>query len=151
MVKRGETIQYLIESTSGIGTMRVEYTENHCVFKPAQITTGNADFVGTVSTPITSELGWIKNESGKDQVFRYRAVTIGATSAAWSCTLTLQPHIARIIHDTIVILVDNDAPINGTDGDGASIAGAGSTYIDTSTGRLYRNDGNSAMPIWVAM
>lgn len=150
LVKRGEIIQYLITGTSGIGTMRLEFTDNHQVWKPAQKETGDANFTGTVTTPITSEtLGWITNDSGRDLIFRWRATAV--TSGTFTCTLTLQTHIALRLQDTVVVLVDNDAPAGGADGDGASFAGSGSIYIDTSTGKHYRNEGTSAMTNWAAL
>ena len=150
MVLPGETIQYLITGTLGVGTMRLEYTTNHQKWEFAQIATGNAVFTGTVAVPIESEtIGWIKNETGKKCVYRWRCTT--ATSGTFSCTLTKQIAIAARIDSSVVVLVDNDAPVNGADGDGASFAGTGSIYIDKSAGMIYRNDGTAAMVNWVSM
>lgn len=73
------------------------------------------------------------------------------TSGTFTVTLTLQAHIALTIQDNVRVLVDNDAPVGGADGDGASFAGSGSIYIDSSTGILYRNEGTAAMTVWTSL
>jgi hypothetical protein len=40
------------------------------------------------------------------------------------------------------------APVNGTNGDGASWAGKGSIYIDETTPGMYQNTGTKASPVW---
>lgn len=145
MVKTGEILQYLLEATTGVGVIRIESTDNHIQWNTEVTVTG------TVASPITSELGRITNESGRDRIYRFHAVTIGATSTEWSCTLTKQPKPAFTIKDNILILVDNDAPVGGADGDGAGYAGAGSLYIDTAVGAIYRNEGTAAMTNWASL
>lgn len=45
---------------------------------------------------------------------------------------------------------DVGAPVNGTSGTGAGIAGIGSSYIDTATGNVYYNVGTKLSPIWTS-
>jgi hypothetical protein len=59
----------------------------------------------------------------------------------------ISSHFQRVFGD-VWVFGGADAPTDGTSGDGAGWAGPGSTYIRTSNGRHYHNEGTKASPTW---
>jgi hypothetical protein len=162
LVKREETIQYYLEmsgSDEGIARIILEYTtDGGQRWKTEKDSSGSAiDYTGTASSPLTTLvcIGQILNQSGKDKVYRWRCVSMDrTTSAALPCYLYLRQSIigAMNVSDGVYILVDDEAPTNGIDGDGAGYAGKNSLFIDTSsTGLIYRNDGDSRLVNWTTL
>ena len=142
-------MQYYIEMSGadeGIGVFKIEYTTNGGSTWVVEET-----FTGTVADPLVSLEGLtqVKNESGKDRVYRWRCHAY--TSGTVPCYLSRHIDAKATFADGLVLLSDDEAPASGTDGDGAGFAGPGSIYIDTDSGLIYRNDGNAAMPIWTTL
>ena len=143
-------------SDEGVARVRLEYTQDGGArWRTEKDLDGtDIDFTGTALDPLVGleVLTWIKNETPKPKVYRWNCVSMDRDVSAaipWS----LYNHIQfkqKWTWDT-GILVDDEAPASGTDGDGARFAGAGSIYIDTNAGQVYRNDGNSTNPIWTGI
>lgn len=148
MIKPGEYIQYLIDQTSAgaaSGYVVLEYTTNGTVWV-TDYANSSATFTAGSQT-----LGRIKNESGKGRVYRFRCTSI--TSGTISCNIQKQFGPSHIINraQNVCIIVGDDYPQSGTDGDGVEVAGGGSLYLDSATNLWYRNDGGVTMTNWVAL
>jgi hypothetical protein len=161
LIKPNETVQYFIEmsgSNEGIARMVLEYTQNggqRWIIETAQDGTA-IDLTGTIADPLLAldTQGFIKNESPKNKVYRWRAVTYDRTnSAEIPCYLSKHELIRGKLKldDSLFILWDDETPSSGIDGDGAQYAGKGSLYIDTDGGLLYRNDGTATETNWVSV
>ena len=160
LIRPGEELQYYIEvasGSSGVCRIRLEYTQDGGLrWRTEKDENGDdIDNTGTVGTPLTSlvDLGWIKNETSKNKLYRFNAVTFDRTNSD-TVTVHLSNHNPHRIHlyGDVWIIISEDLPVGGTDGDGAGFAGAGSQYHCTgAVSGVYRNEGNTTMPIWVAM
>lgn len=58
-------------------------------------------------------------------------------------------NLTQIANRDVWQIADPGAPTNGTSGTGAGFAGKGSTYVNTTTGDKYLNQGTKASPTWV--
>ena len=133
----------------GIGSIVLEYTTN-----------GGMTYVlvdtmtGTDADPLlgTEAIKYAKNESGKDQVYRWRC-TAYSGNAGIPCYLSnhIQTNVVMMLTASLAVLADSEAPASGVDGDGAGFAGTGSVYIDTSDGKIYSNVGTSSMTSWSSL
>ena len=161
MIKRNETVEYYIEMSGadeGIARLRLEYsTDGGQRWICEKDSAGDEiDYTGTAADPLVGlvVIGRNTNNSGKDRVYRWRCLSMNrATSATVPAYIYSRQSIqGSFMLDTgLGILWDNEAPNDGIDGDGVGYAGKGSLYIDTSTGLIYRNDGDTRLANWVTV
>lgn len=157
LIKPGETIQFYIDmnGVSGIGDVRLEYTTTGGVVWVTDDYQGEATrYVGTAESPLTDVVkhGFIKNESPKDRVYRWRCTSY--TSGPIPCYMNRHDPLTGKFQlgNAVYILWDDEAPLSGVDGDGAGFAGKASLFLHTAhPGLIYRNDGNATMPNWVSL
>jgi len=152
LIKPGEVLQYMIEITgsSPVGTAILQYsTDGGAVWKQERGADGELiSETGTMSS--LQVLGWVKNETAKNRLYRWFVTAITSGTIPLSLSKNPQPVHTFSLENGIYLFTNPESPNSGVDGDGAQIAGAGSFYIDTSTGKTYRNEGNATLPMWVS-
>jgi len=142
-----------VPTGTGVASIRLEYTQDGGQRWRTEKSKLGADISHSTGLTGTVVLEWVKNETPKNKLYRWNAVTFNrATSATVTWHLSNHnPNRTRLFGD-VWSIVSEDIPVSGTDGDGAGFAGAGSIYYCTgSISNIYRNDGNATMPIWKAM
>lgn len=72
-----------------------------------------------------------------------------SAKATW--TQNVWGMIKHLLNHNVWIRADDGAPVNGTTGTGAGIAGPGSIYIDYTNAIIYSNTGTLASPTWTAI
>ncbi len=149
-------------SDEGVAKIRLEQTQNGGQTWRTEKSSKGADieYTGTALAPMTGTvcLGWVTNESPKNKVYRWNCVSMDrAVSAAIVTNMSNHLHVttpykAKVqLTDDVYILVDDEEPEPGIDGDGAQFAGPGSLYVDYTNAALYINIGTSTMPNWSAV
>ena len=157
LIKIGESLIYWLEvasGESGVGQVLLEYTDNGGITYTTEVDEAGAkiDWTGTAGSPLqnTVDIGYIKNESNKDKLYRFRCVSFGATSdnILW-CLKNNAPNRKHLYGDVYHIWGDN-APDSGSDGDGVTFAGPQSIYTQTAhPWGIYQNQGTITFPVWV--
>lgn len=65
----------------------------------------------------------------------------------WSST-NIQAALRALADNSLLPIVNAGAPVNGTSGTGAGVAGPGCLLIDTTNKFLYINTNTKASPTW---
>lgn len=146
----------------GIATIKLEYTQDGGTRWRTEKDGSNDDisFTGTAGDTLTGTvcLGWVKNESPKAKVYRWNCTSFDRDNSA-AIPTNISNHLRKTdpykaavkLTDDVWMLVYDEAPTSGIDGDGAQYAGPGSLYVDYANAALYINARTSTMPNWTAV
>lgn len=136
-----------------MGAVRLEYSDTNGVIWTTETEQDGDSMSYTTLTAGTTYQEFIKNESPKNRVYRWRCTSY--TSGSIVTYMSKHDYKGKWEvpgSQDIFIIWDDEPPTSGKDGDGAGFAGHGSFFIDTSSdGLTYRNQYTSTMPSWTSI
>lgn len=157
LIKPGEILTYWLEVASGeeaVAQVWLEYTQDGGLrwVKEKDENGADIDWTGTAGSTLTGsvDIGTVKNETGKNKLYRWRCVSINKSydNILWALKNNA-PNRVHLYGD-IYHIWSEDTPEGGLDGDGLGFAGRGSLYTVTAHPHgLYRNEGSQTSPNWV--
>jgi hypothetical protein len=137
-------------SGSAVATIKLEYSQDGG-FRWFQARAQDDSLIQNSGAITSTELlGWLTNETPKNTLYRWNCTSWTSGTIPVYLTNMKKPTAVLSHVDSVYVFANKAAPLSGVDGFGAQLAGPGSMYVDTSTGKTYRNEGNSRLPMWVS-